>query len=229
MKASEFINEDAIGTNPKRPARTGSRPSRGHEAKPRYSKLDAEQRKYEKEREKREKEYDDTLAWSSKQKVWDEDIQTEMSCDTCAERLTCESNAIDEGAILDSEAAIRRHEQRKIDHEKQYGPMNGQDLYSHENVRKQLLAKRKRAQAAYQKKMDLELTERGKASRKLCLSSKPDGDLGASNLSSCKSQGLRARDGEKSHKLGKSPKSRVKVDGKRLKGKKYGGPLPDWS
>jgi hypothetical protein len=59
-----------------------------------------------------------------------------------------------EGAILDSEAAIKRHDQRKIDHEKQYGPMNGQDLYSHENVRKQLLAKRKRAQAAYAKKMD---------------------------------------------------------------------------
>ena len=49
------------------------------------------------------------------------------------------------------------------------------------------------------------------------------------NLASCKSQGLRARDGEKSHKLGKSPKSRIKVGGHRIKGKKYGGPLPDWS
>jgi hypothetical protein len=68
-----------------------------------------------------------------------------------------------------------------------------------------------------------------KAPRSLCVSSKPDEDLGASQLSSCKSQGLRARDGEKSHKLGKSPKSRVKVGGKRIKGNKYGGPLPDWS
>lgn len=73
------------------------------------------------------------------------------------------------------------------------------------------------------------LDERGKASRALCTSSKPDADLGASNLASCKSQGLRARDGEKSHKLGKSPKSRVKVGGHKIKGHKYGGPLPDWS
>jgi hypothetical protein len=68
-----------------------------------------------------------------------------------------------------------------------------------------------------------------KASRKLCASTRSDSELGASNLASCKSQGLRARDGEKSHKLGKSPKSRVKVGGHRIKGQKYGGPLPDWS
>lgn len=68
-----------------------------------------------------------------------------------------------------------------------------------------------------------------KAARSLCVSTKSDAELGASNLASCKSQGLRARDGNKSHKLGKSPKSRTKVGGKRIKGKKYGGPLPDWS
>jgi hypothetical protein len=73
------------------------------------------------------------------------------------------------------------------------------------------------------------LDEAGKASLKLCKSSTPDSELGASNLSSCKSQGLRARDGNKSHKLGKSPDSRVKVGGHKIKGKKYGGPLPDWS
>jgi hypothetical protein len=67
-----------------------------------------------------------------------------------------------------------------------------------------------------------------KASRKLCLSTKPNSELGASNLASCKSQGLRAREGNKSHKLGKSPKSRVEVGGHKLKGKKYGGKLPDW-
>lgn len=76
---------------------------------------------------------------------------------------------------------------------------------------------------------DIDVDEAGKASRKLCLSSKPDDELGASNLASCKSQGLRARDGDKSHKLGKSPKSRVKVGGHKIKGHKYGGPLPDWS
>jgi hypothetical protein len=73
------------------------------------------------------------------------------------------------------------------------------------------------------------LAEHGKATRALCLSRKPDEDLGASNLASCKSQGLRARDGKKSHKLGKSPKSRVTVGGHKIKGNKYGGPLPDWS
>ena len=77
--------------------------------------------------------------------------------------------------------------------------------------------------------MESELEEHGKASRELCKSSKPDADLGASMLASCKSQGLRARDGNKSHKLGKTAKSRVKVGGHRIKGNKYGGPLPDWS
>jgi hypothetical protein len=76
---------------------------------------------------------------------------------------------------------------------------------------------------------EVNLGEHGKASRELCKSSKPDADLGASMLSSCKSQGLRARDGEKSHKLGKDKKSRIKVGGHRIKGQKYGGPLPDWS
>lgn len=67
-----------------------------------------------------------------------------------------------------------------------------------------------------------------KATRKLCLSTTPNKDLGASNLASCKSQGLRSREGNKSHKLGRSPKSRVTVGGHKLKGKKYGGKLPDW-
>lgn len=71
--------------------------------------------------------------------------------------------------------------------------------------------------------------ERGKASRSLCTSSKPDDELGASQLASCKSQGLRARDGEKSHLIGhRGSKVRVTVGGKKIKGKKYGGPLPDY-
>jgi hypothetical protein len=64
------------------------------------------------------------------------------------------------------------------------------------------------------------------ASRGLCTSGKPDSALGASNLASCKSQGYRSREGAKSHKVGSD---RVKVRGKKIKGKKYGGPLPDWS
>lgn len=72
-----------------------------------------------------------------------------------------------------------------------------------------------------------ELDER--ASRKLCISSKPSSELGASNLASCKSQGLRARTGGKSHLIGNAGnKVRITVGGKKIKGKKYGGPLPDY-
>ena len=63
------------------------------------------------------------------------------------------------------------------------------------------------------------------ASKKLCQSSKSDSALGASNLASCKSQGFRSRSGGKSHKVGSD---RVKVRGKKIKGKKYGGPLPHY-
>lgn len=64
------------------------------------------------------------------------------------------------------------------------------------------------------------------ASSTLCKSSKPDSAIGASALASCKSQGLRRREGKKSHKVGKK---RITVGGKKLKGKSYGGPLPDYS
>lgn len=63
------------------------------------------------------------------------------------------------------------------------------------------------------------------ASRALCTSGKPDNALGASNLASCKSQGYRSREGGKSHKIGGT---RTRMRGKKIKGKKYGGPIPDW-
>ena len=112
MKASEFIQEAAFGTTPKRPARTSDRPTRGHKAEPTYKNV-----------------------------------------------------AID---------------------------------------------------------------EHGKTSREVCASSRSDKELGASNLASCKSQGLRARTGKKSHLLGSGPESRTKMGGHKIKGKKYGGPLPDY-
>ena len=68
--------------------------------------------------------------------------------------------------------------------------------------------------------------ETGPASRALCRSKKPDSALGASQLASCKSQGLRAhRSGRKDYVDGKQ----LKISGKKIKGKKYGGPLPDYS
>lgn len=72
---------------------------------------------------------------------------------------------------------------------------------------------------------DSELEEEP-ASRALCTSGKPNAALGASQLASCKSQGYRGRHGDKSHKIGNE---RTTVKGKKIKGKKYGGPLPDWS
>ena len=72
---------------------------------------------------------------------------------------------------------------------------------------------------------DSEVTE-APASRELCTSGKPDSALGASQLASCKSQGYRSREGAKSHKVGSE---RIRMRGKKIKGKKYGGPLPDWS
>jgi hypothetical protein len=100
---------------------------------------------------------------------------------------------------------------------------------SDEQIRLQLQKERIPLRFIDQAFAGVELTEHGKASRELCKSSKSDADLGASMLSSCKSQGLRARDGDKSHKLGKAAKSRIKVGGHKIKGQKYGGPLPDWS
>ena len=64
----------------------------------------------------------------------------------------------------------------------------------------------------------------GPAPRGAC--SKPASDLPASWVSSCKSQGKMKRTGNRVAKLGGTTK---KVAGKRIKGKKYGGPLPDYS
>ena len=47
-----------------------------------------------------------------------------------------------------------------------------------------------------------------KASRKLCTSTTSNKDLGASNLASCKSQGLRSREGNKSAPLGGFPEQK---------------------
>ncbi len=66
----------------------------------------------------------------------------------------------------------------------------------------------------------------GPAPAEVCRSSKPNSALPKSWLSSCKSQGLRSRTGKKSHKIGSK---RVTVGGKKIKGKKYGGPLNDYS
>lgn len=178
MRAFEFL-EDSFGTNPKRPSRTGSRPSRGHKEQPRY------------------KPY----------------------CDACDRpKANCICDKTNE-SLEEHKKGVKAVKYSK----KPKKPVNPSEL--HAKAKEKAAAPKKQAPM----KVDAHLGEEGKASLKLCKSSKPDNELGASQLASCKSQGLRARDGNKSHKLGKSPNSRVKVGGKKLKGKKYGGKLPDWS
>jgi hypothetical protein len=71
----------------------------------------------------------------------------------------------------------------------------------------------------------INLTENiGPAPRDVC--SRPTSSLPASWVSSCKSQGKRKRTGNRQEKVhGKT----MRVAGKRIKGRKYGGPLPDYS
>lgn len=173
MRAKEFTFEATIGTEPKRPARAGSRPDRGHKQEPRY-----------------------------KTQGTAEGSSTAIA--HIAKRLTDPKD----GATAKLRAAG--------------------DKRREDNLKSRNIANKNEGEQ-FCEDCGGSLSEAGKASRELCKSSKPDADLGASNLASCKSQGLRARDGEKSHKLGKGPKSRVTVGGHRIKGRKYGGPLPDYS
>lgn len=74
---------------------------------------------------------------------------------------------------------------------------------------------------------EAELDEAGKADKALCISKKTDAELGASQLSSCKAQGLRKRDTNRKFKTGGSDKPKS-IKGKRVKSSDYGGPLPKW-
>lgn len=68
--------------------------------------------------------------------------------------------------------------------------------------------------------------EEWKASKKLCKSSRSNASLGASALASCKSQGYRRRESKVRHTINRK---RQNIDGRKIRGRKYGGPLPDWS
>jgi hypothetical protein len=65
------------------------------------------------------------------------------------------------------------------------------------------------------------------ATASLCKSSRSSASLGASALASCKSQGFRKRSHKRKFKL-KAKGPRSSVENKKVKGKKYGGPLPDY-
>ena len=62
-----------------------------------------------------------------------------------------------------------------------------------------------------------------KASAELCKSNTPNSELGASQLASCKSQGLRARDTKRKYKIRGKTQG---ISGKKIRGGKYGSNLP---
>lgn len=78
------------------------------------------------------------------------------------------------------------------------------------------------------KDVECEIDEAGKASKKLCLSKKTDDELGASQLSSCKAQGLRKRDTKRKFKTGSNHGKPHSIKGTYVKSSDYGGPLPKW-
>ena len=215
MKVYEIIKEANLGTSPKRSKRPGSRPERGHHPVKRY------------------RDEDDAII-----KKGNELSYADRSADKDAEVYSTKEN-IDSKPVMKGIYFYDVPED-KIDTAKAVGLKQlksgkiGLIIYNTSGASSKSI--KRKADAFFGKgtwweptNEDMDIEEHGKASRALCRSSKPDTELGASMLSSCKSQGLRARDGNKSHKLGKTKDSRVKVGGHRIKGQKYGGPLPDWS
>lgn len=277
------VNEDNIGTSPKRPARPGSRPERGHETKPRYvtdrktgkqynpdeefDKLkNSDDFKAQMKRMATKEAHDDLDQYDThglqgyysdfhkdlhgfrprhhSEQEWNDSNKLKelirgLHKYMDALKATPEGRAqlkadgwhfddeTNEGAKVDRMAKHIAKSERDLGHSKDeaediaWATLNKRGYLDNKNKKKHV--------EEHMAQMEQELEEHGKASRELCKSSKPDADLGASMLASCKSQGLRARDGNKSHKLGKTAKSRIKVGGHRIKGNKYGGPLPDWS
>lgn len=68
-----------------------------------------------------------------------------------------------------------------------------------------------------------------KATKELCKDKKRScKSLGASACASCKSQGLRPRDSDVVTDIDNDGKQE-KIGTQTLRGKKYGGPTPDWS
>jgi hypothetical protein len=228
MKAKDFLPEDKFGTNPKRPARAGARPPRKHD-----------------DRTKQIHQLHSATGWDVSHL---ELLKPDELDDLHKKHVNQKVSEVYDGEP-DEYHAVRQQSKKDIelgitkpahwDKLKQFDSYQEakkfmDDVKAKDPTAKLTISTHKKKGMAEGNEQFCEncggsLAEAGKASRALCVSGRPDNDLGASNLASCKSQGLRARDGEKSHKLGKTAKSRIKVGGHRIKGDKYGGPLPDWS
>lgn len=265
MRAKEFTFEAKIGTEPKRPARAGSRPERGHEPQKTYVTDRKTGKQYDPDEEfdklknssefqaqmkrmsQRESMDDDRDAVIVKSLPWPEIVNKVNSAmkatgwkgrrkDDNSYMFSTKGGLDDEWYIVIIENRDNNMFTYALGTVEEGDPHIGEQEtlpMTEASVSELMIAVREGFGLSESEQFCEEcggsLAEAGKASRELCKSSKPDADLGASNLASCKSQGLRARDGEKSHKLGKGPKSRVTVGGHRIKGRKYGGPLPDYS
>jgi hypothetical protein len=205
MRANEFINEGALGVNPKRMQREGSRDPRGHAPVKQFSV---------------DEDMGESTNWAlhndrvGKRRVASpEELYAEFkkyannpghhyykgkfSDDSDTGGKSAEQKAIGNIALGIGKADKKNYRQM-IDH------LLTQD-------------------AQYE---DCEIDEAGKAPRKLCISKKSDDELGASQLSSCKAQGLRKRDTKRKFRIGKNDPKKIK--GKLVKSSDYGGPLPKW-
>lgn len=272
MRAKQFLPEAPIGINPKRSARPGSRPDRGHEPIPRYKDVEETSLGHVLQWPEIVNKVNSAMkamGWKGKQNAdgafmfstagqetddqWyivvienkgngmfyyalgtieegDPDIGEEGTLPTTEASVSELMNAIRDGFGLNESLSEGKTQKQEAPKPRNFVAKNA--TTSGAGAHKDKKKAEKQGDTKHKGKM-MDLAEMEavleKASRALCVSSKPDEDLGASNLASCKSQGLRARDGKKSHKLGKSAKSRVTMDGHKIKGDKYGGPLPDWS
>jgi len=274
MRAKEF------GTNPKRPARPGSRPERGHKVEPRYKKKHSDSEEwydrhgnldpngafdagghYHLERDMDEglKDPKDNPCWKGYHPVgtkkkggrtvpncvpnesisedWNK-VNKKDKTDGLSQKAVNAYRRENPGSKLQTavttkpsklKAGSKDAKRRKSFCARMSGNKGPMKDEKGRPTPKAKALRRWNCEEGMQSIEDWLLQERGKASRRLCQSGIPDEDLGASQLASCKSQGLRARDGEKSHLIGHGgSKVRVTVGGKKIKGQKYGGPLPDY-
>ena len=197
MRILEIISEETLGTEPKRSARQGSRPARGHETQARYK----------------------TASPSKDDEVKEAGFPTPVM----------PSHPLNPLNPLSPTYVAKNRDNLDMDKVTARAKAMFAKGMTEEQVKAELVKQGVAERLANQAVQMGQLEENGPASRKLCLSNTSDDDLGASQLASCKSQGLRARDGKKSHLIGHGKsKVRIVVGGKKIKGKEHGGPLPDY-
>lgn len=274
MRANQFIPEAAIGTNPKRPSRPGSRPERGHEPQKRYVTDRKTGKQYDPDeqfnktmnspevkaqmkrmamKEAGNKALEPHIGMGDSRTPRELKAQMKGSSDEFVKSSAGKKPGVFHSKVAHMQNKLAKSELRnrekgvaegaKVDRmighiaasERKRGksPEVAQDIaYATANKRGYLNNKNKKKlkeMAEEIARIEAELAENNPTSKKVCLSSVSDDDLGASQLASCKSQGLRARKGKKSHLIGHSGnKVRITVGGKKIKGKEYGGPLPDY-